>query len=94
MQHDDFEPTPLTAPDHRAPFKFQWRSWSAGLPTSAFVKVCVRRPPGVRRATLMGPASANLHKCGLRSTSTLGRDRTFGARDRRQHDDLADSLLS
>ena len=30
-------------------------------------------------------------KRGLRSTSA-GRDRTFGASDRRQHDDLADSL--
>jgi hypothetical protein len=25
------------------------------------LEVCVRRPPGVRRATFMGPPSANLH---------------------------------
>src|SRR5664279_4598936 len=29
-------------------------------------------------------------KYGLRCTSALGRDRTFGASDRRQHDDLVD----
>jgi hypothetical protein len=36
---------------------------------SAVVKVCVRGP-GVRRATIMGPASANLHN---HVTLTVGR---------------------
>ena len=35
------------------------------LPRFPPLEVCVRRPPRVRRATFLGPASANLHTLGL-----------------------------
>ena len=38
---------------------------SPHLPRFPPLEVCVRRPPGARRATFVGPPSANLHKSGL-----------------------------
>jgi hypothetical protein len=41
------------------------RAASPHLPRFPPLEVCVRRPPGARRATFMGPPSANLHMNGL-----------------------------